>query len=201
MDSYLVSMAVIGFSFLLMSWMPVLSSKLRISYPIIYVLAGIILYLLFSGLPNPNPLTHQRFTLHFTELIVIISLMGTGLKIDEPFKLKTWLVPFRLVSIAMVLTIGVVAVACHYYLAFDWPTSLLIGAALAPTDPVLANDVQVGPPLQGDEGRVRFSLTAEAGMNDGMAFPFTWLAIALATAGTTHETPITTWLWKDCYTA
>ncbi len=197
MDVYVVSFAVIGFAFLLMSWMPAISREARVSYSIIYVLFGMLLYLVSSGLPIPNPIKHQTFTLHFTELIVIISIMGTGLKIDEPFKLKTWAIPLRLVSITMLVTITLVAVAAHYFLAFDWPSAVLIGAVLAPTDPVLASDVQVGPPQQGDKGIVRFSLTAEAGMNDGMAFPFTWLAIALAIMSKNGDASITDWLWMD----
>ena len=197
MDVHLVSLAVIGLAFLLMSWMPVVTARTSVSYPILYVLAGMFLYRLFTGLPVADPLIQQKFTLHFSELIVIISLMGTGLKIDEPFRMKTWVLPFRLAGITMVLSICFVAFLCHYFLKFDWPTSILIGAVLAPTDPVLANDVQVGPPMKGDEGKVRFSLTAEAGMNDGMAFPFTWLAIILATSSMDLETTIAEWLWKD----
>ena len=197
MDVYVVCFAVVGFAFLVMAWMPAISREARVSYSIIYVLMGMVLYLVLSGLPVANPMLHQDFTIHFTELIVIISLMGTGLKIDEPFKFKTWKIPFRLVSINMVLCIGMAAIAAHYFLKFDWAAAVLIGAVLAPTDPVLASDVQVGPPHEGDKGIVRFSLTAEAGMNDGMAFPFTWLAITLAIIANNGDASISEWLWKD----
>nr|MBA2745448.1 cation:proton antiporter [Flavisolibacter sp.] len=130
------------------------------------------------------------------ELVVIISLMGTGLKIDQPFSLKYWKVPFRLVSITMVLSIIMVTCIAHYFLGFDLPSSILLGAVLAPTDPVLASDVQVGPPLEKMHNNVRFSLTAEAGMNDGTAFPFTWLAIALMINGT-DASILTQWVWYD----
>jgi len=43
-----------------------------------------------------------------------------------------------------------------------------VAGSLAPTDPVLAADVQVGPPKTGDEDEVRFGLTSEAGLNDGL---------------------------------
>jgi NhaP-type Na+/H+ or K+/H+ antiporter len=56
---------------------------------------------------------------------------------------------------------------------------MLLAASLAPTDPVLASDVQVGPPRQGVEDEVRFTLTSEAGLNDGLAFPFVNFALAL----------------------
>jgi NhaP-type Na+/H+ or K+/H+ antiporter len=61
--------------------------------------------------------------------------------------------------------------------------ALLLAAALAPTDPVLASDVQVGPPGDREEDEVRFTLTSEAGLNDGLAFPFVLLAIAFVQEG------------------
>jgi len=68
----------------------------------------------------------------------------------------------------------VVALLAWKVFDLDLASALLLGAALAPTDPVLASDVQVGPPHEEEVENVRFSLTAEAGMNDGTAFPFTW---------------------------
>jgi len=73
----------------------------------------------------------------------------------------------------------------------------LLGAILAPTDPVLASDVQVDPPMEGRKENVRFSLTAEAGMNDGMAFPFTWLAILLAAPSAGDINDISLWFARD----
>lgn len=185
MSSYIIIITLIGFAALGMAWMPALSKRTRISYAILYVLLGMIIYLAFGWLlPLPDPLSESELTVHLTELVVIISLMGTGLKIDTPFSFKRWAVPFRLVSITMLLSIfGVMAIGI-YLLGLDPPSALLLGAALAPTDPVLASDVQVGPPLEGTQDNVKFSLTAEAGMNDGTAFPFTWLAIALASTQT-----------------
>jgi NhaP-type Na+/H+ or K+/H+ antiporter len=75
--------------------------------------------------------------------------------------------------------------------------ALLLAAVLAPTDPVLAGDVQVGAPLEGGEHPVRFSLTTEAGLNDGLAFPFVYLALAVAAAGGFTGAVVTEWLWLD----
>ena len=122
--------------------------------------------------------------------------MGTGLKIDERFSFRDWSIPLRLVSITMLLSIGITAFLGYFWLGFSIPSAILLGAALAPTDPVLASDVQVGPPLEKAKSKVRFALTAEGGLNDGMAFPFTWLAIALVASSLNVET-LTTWLLKD----
>jgi NhaP-type Na+/H+ or K+/H+ antiporter len=198
MDSYVISITLIGVAALGMAWMPAISERTKISYSIIYVLLGIVIYGLLNILPTPDPVVKQKETLHLTELVVIISLMGTGLKIDQPFSFKSWAAPFRLVSITMLLCIGISAYLAHRFLGFDWPSALLLGAVLAPTDPVLASDVQVGPPLEKSKDNVRFSLTAEAGMNDGIAFPFTWLAIIAATAGmNSFPEHIGSWLYMD----
>ena len=187
---------MIGLASLAMAWMPSIANRTKISYSIVYVLFGMFIYSLVPLLPAANPFYNSSFSVHLTELVVIISLMGTGLKIDQPFNVKTWRIPFRLVSFTMILSIGVVAFLAHVYLKFDIASSLLLGAVLAPTDPVLASDVQVGPPLEEKKDTVRFSLTAEAGMNDGTAFPFTWLAILASTATLDFPT-LGEWFLRD----
>jgi NhaP-type Na+/H+ or K+/H+ antiporter len=74
--------------------------------------------------------------------------------------------------------------------------ALLIAAVLAPTDPVLASDVQVSGPGKGTEDEARFALTSEAGFNDGFAFPFVHLAIAL-TAATFVAGNLLQWFMRD----
>lgn len=198
METYLLSLTLIGFAALTMAWIPELARKVNISYSILYLLFGIVLYSLFDTLPWPDPLWQEEFTVHFTELVVIIALMGTGLKIDSPFSFNTWGAPFRLILITMALSIFAAAALGYWGLGLDVASAVLLGAVLAPTDPVLAADVQVGPPSQGKENdNVRFTLTAEAGMNDGMAFPFTWLAIVLAVSAETGEPWLVEWVARD----
>src|SRR6478735_7600272 len=180
MEGYFLILAIIGAAALGMAWMPAITEKIQVSYAVIYVLLGIIIFSVIPGMPASDPVINNTLSLHLTEIVVIISLMGTGLKIDERFSFRTWKIPFRLVTITMLLSIGALALVARHFLHFDWPSAILLAAALAPTDPVLASDVQVGPPLEQDQNTVRFALTAEAGLNDGMAFPFTWLAILLA---------------------
>ena len=183
MDSYIIVLTFVGLAALGMAWMPSISRKTGISYSVIYVLLGIVLYIALGPyLPLPDPISQNKDTLHLTEMVVIISLMGTGLKIDQRFSLRRWAVPLRLVSITMVLSIVIVTLAAMWGFGLNLATALLLGAVLAPTDPVLASDVQVGPPNEEIQDKIKFSLTAEAGMNDGTAFPFTWLAIMLALA-------------------
>ncbi|OAQ42375.1 hypothetical protein A5893_04500 [Pedobacter psychrophilus] len=181
MNHYFLLMTLIGFIAVSMAWIPALSKKIKISYSIIYLLIGIFLYLILPGtLPLPDPQANDIFTIHATEIVVIISLMGTGIKIDRKFSFKKWRTPLRLVFIAMIICIAITAIYGKILLGLDLASAVLLGAVLAPTDPVLAADIQVGPPNEGETSETKFALTAEAGMNDGMAFPFTWLAITLA---------------------
>jgi NhaP-type Na+/H+ or K+/H+ antiporter len=198
METYILSLTLIGFAALSMAWIPELMRKINISYSILYILLGVAIYSLFNSLPWPDPLWQEDFTVHFTELVVIISLMGTGLKIDNPFSFKTWNAPLRLISLTMLLFIGIATALGYWAYGFDIASAVLLGAVLAPTDPVLAADVQVGPPSEGKEDdSVRFTLTAEAGMNDGMAFPFTWLAVVLAISAETGEPWVAEWIGRD----
>jgi len=125
---------------------------------------------------------------------VIIALMGAGLKIDRVFSFKHWNMAWRLLLITMPLSILAIMGVAQWVLGTGVVASLLLAASLAPTDPVLAADVQVGGPKQGGEDTVRFALTSEAGLNDGFAFPFVHLAIALSLAASTGEDWFVQWL-------
>lgn len=182
MNSYILILIVVGMTALGMAWMPTFTKATKISYSILYVGVGALLFLAAGNfLPLPDPISKSTVTVRLTEMIVIISLMGSGIKIDRPFTLRNWQVPLRLVSITMLLSIAGVTAIGYYLLGFGLPAATLLGAVLAPTDPVLAADVQVGAPMEGDHTHTKMALTAEAGMNDGTSFPFTWLAIMLAT--------------------
>ena len=197
MDTYILILLVVGLASLGMAWIPSITKRIKISYSIVYVLFGALLYIFADRLPLPDPIRKQQHALHLTELVVIISLMGTGLKIDRPFTFKNWNLPLRLVSVTMLLSIAAIGVLAWQFLNFDPASALLLGAVLAPTDPVLAADVQVGEPQENERNDVKFALTAEAGLNDGLAFPFTWLAIMLAQIATTGEGNLTDWLLTD----
>jgi len=131
-----------------------------------------------------------------SEVCVIIGLFGVGIRIDKLRALKTWRPTIRLLAVAMPLTIAAVAIL-GIFAGMSIAAGLLLGAVLAPTDPVLASDVQVGPPLEGGEHPVRFALTTEAGLNDGLAFPFLYLAMAVLAAGGWTPGLMTEWLAID----
>jgi NhaP-type Na+/H+ or K+/H+ antiporter len=186
---------------LLVSWAPVGLKRLPLTLAILCVAVGILVF--STGLLsfNPDPRTWDTATERLTELVVIISLMGAGLKLDRPVGWRNWSTTVRLLAIAMPLTIVAVAWLGFAGLGFSLAMALLFGASMAPTDPVLAADVQVGPPKSGDEDEVRFGLTSEAGLNDALAFPFVHLAILAAAGGLATQGGLTDWFtikvgWK-----
>jgi len=180
-----VLFAIAGMGALAAAVLPRALAGRPFSLPLVFLLAGFALYQLPLGLPTPDPVAHRAVAEHLSEIVIIIALMGTGLAIDRPLGLHSWGRTWRLLGLAMPL--GIVAITGAAF-GLGWPlaAAALLGAALAPTDPVLASDVQVGKPSRTrDEDEVRFSLTSEAGLNDGLAFPFVYAAIALAgTSGT-----------------
>lgn len=202
MDIYVLSLAVFGAIVLLTAWAPMLLRNLPLSLPIVCIAvgAGLVWSPLFP-IVGWNPLENRYVTEKLTEFVVIVSLMGAGLKLDRPLGWHGWAATWRLLGIAMPLTIAGIALLGWSILGLGLAAALLLGAALAPTDPVLASDIQVGPPGSEEEDEVRFALTSEAGLNDGAAFPFVYLAIAIALAQTTGEPFLGEWflvdvLWK-----
>jgi NhaP-type Na+/H+ or K+/H+ antiporter len=149
--------------------------RLPLSTSLLYLVVGFALGRFGVGQIDP----YQQGVLleHLTELAVIISLFTTGLKLRAPFRASRWRIAVRLASVAMVLTIGLVAAAGVWLLGLPLGAAVLLGAVLAPTDPVLASDVQVESPFHRDI--LRFGVTGEAGLNDGTAFPFVMLGIGL----------------------
>lgn len=171
--------ALVGFALFGLTLQPGLARRYHINLPIIYIALGALATLL--GFPYISPLSSElqaQIITHSSELIVIISLTAAGLAIDLKAGWHRWHATWRLLGIAMPLTI-LALVFLGSWAGLGLAGALLLGAVLAPTDPVLARSVQVGGPGQ-SEDPTRIALTSEAGLNDGLAFPFVWAAIALS---------------------
>lgn len=192
---------LLGGSLLLAAVLPQVLHRWALSAPIVLVATG----MLVGALPLTDgvvvdPVAMRPVVEHVTEVTVLVALMGVGLAIDRRLRWRdraswrSWSPTWRLLAIGMPLTAGGVALLAWGPLGVALPAAVLLGAALSPTDPVLASDVQVGgPTLEGEEeeidedDEVRFALTSEAGLNDGLAFPFVHLAVFLASAGPALE--------------
>lgn len=217
---YELAMAAVGLAILIAAWVPQIIMRRHLTVAVIPLVAGFLIFR-FTETPLPTAIDEEGrwFWEKITEFVVIVSLLGAGLKIDRDLSFSNWRGTIRLLLITMPLTIALTALLGWYFLAMAPAAALLLGAVLAPTDPVLAGDVQVGPPtidmediekkgvpslagkkegIEKEEDNIRFILTSEAGLNDGLAFPFTYLAIAVATLGAGSWTEwIGEWLLRD----
>ncbi|HEU4658667.1 MAG TPA: cation:proton antiporter [Capillimicrobium sp.] len=118
-----------------------------------------------------------------SELAVVVALFATGLKLERELSFYGWRNVIRLLVIAMPLTIAAIALFGSVAMGLSAGAAIVLGACLAPTDPVLAGDIGVGPPGDEEEHEPNFSITGEAGLNDGLAFPFLLLGVVVAGDG------------------
>jgi sodium/hydrogen antiporter len=198
---YHLGMALIGLLAVAAVALPLLLRKRLISYPIVIVLCGAVLSLAFDG-GTFDPVVQGFLAEHLAEFAVIIALTGLGLSIDRRVSWRGWMSTWKLLALTMPLSIVAAASLGWWMVGLAPAAALLFGAALAPTDPVLAADVQIGPPTTGDPDadepdEVRFALTSESSLNDGLAFPFTNLAILVAVGGFAPGMWLTEWLLID----
>ncbi|HEK1007983.1 TPA: cation:proton antiporter [Pseudomonas putida] len=192
--SFIVWVAMLGAVLLLLAltasylrWVPVTTSVVCLALGIALGPSGL-------GLLQLDLAKASGWIEHLTEVAVLFSLFVSGLKLRLPLRSRNWRIASMLAGPLMLMCIGGVSVLLHYGLHMSWGLSLLIGAILAPTDPVLATLVQVNDAQ--DYDRVRFSLSGEAGLNDGVAFPFVILGLLLL-QNTQGEQWLMDWLVQD----
>lgn len=178
-----------GLLLILMALGGTVLARLPLSPSMLYLLVGMLLSPLWLGLVQTGPQAHTVLLEHVTELVVLVSLFTAGLKLSPGLGDRRWLLPLRLALTSMVITVALIA-AAGMMLGLSPGAAILLGAILAPTDPVLASDVQVNS--HGDRDRLRFSLTGEAGLNDGTAFPFVMLGLGLLGL---HDIGTLGWRW------
>ena len=163
--------------------------RLPVSSSMLYLAVGIVVGPTGLNLFHFNPLKQSAFLEALTEVAVLISLFSAGVKMPVPIKLRLWKAPVLLATTSMMVSVGLTTLFGWYILKLPLGAAILLGAIVAPTDPVLATDVQSRRP--GDSDRLRFTLTCEAGMNDGSAFPFVILGMGLLSY---HK--LGSWVWK-----
>jgi NhaP-type Na+/H+ or K+/H+ antiporter len=180
---------VAGLVLTLMALANTILKRLPLSTAQLYLLVGVGIGPLGIGLLVIDPIEKAAVLERLAEVAVILSLFAAGLKLRTPLHDGRWKLPLRLATVSMTLTVGLVALAGVFLLGLPLGAAVLLGAVLAPTDPVLASDVQIDDP--DDRDRLRFSLTGEAGFNDGAAFPFVMLGLGLLGL---HD--LGAWGWK-----
>lgn len=168
---------LIGGLLLVMGLTPSIIKRLPVTSALVYLAVGLIAGPTLLNAFHFNPLKQSALLETLTEVAVLISLFAAGVKMPVPFSFPRWRTPILLAFISMSVTVALVAAFAHYQLGIALGAAVLLGAIVAPTDPVLATDVQIRHP--GDRDRLRFYLTCEAGMNDGSSFPFVMLGLGL----------------------
>ena len=180
-------MFVVGALALAAVALPLVLRDRLISFPIVIVAVGALLTVAFD--PGTfDPLANGFLAEHLSEFAVIVALTGLGLSIDRRVSWRGWMTTWRLLAFTMPISIALTAWLGWWIGGLVPAAAVLFAAAMAPTDPVLAVDVQTGPPTTGDPDadepdEVRFGLTSESSLNDGLAFPFVNLAVLLAVYG------------------
>lgn len=163
--------------------------RLPVSAAMLYLTVGILVGPTGLNLFHFNPLKQSAFLEALTEVAVLVSLFSAGVKMPVPINFHHWKAPILLASTSMMVSVGLTTLFGYYLLKLPLGAAILLGAIVAPTDPVLATDVQSRRP--GDSDRLRFTLTCEAGMNDGSAFPFVILGMSLLAFNRFGD-----WIWK-----
>jgi sodium/hydrogen antiporter len=130
-----------------------------------------------------DPVDDAEVVERLAEFCVIVALFSTGLKLDRELSWAAWASVVRLLALVMPLTIIAIALFGTQVMGLSLAAAVVLGGALAPTDPVLAGDIGVGPPGEEDETEPNFSVTGEAGLNDGLAFPFVLFGLFAAAHG------------------
>ncbi len=195
---YDVGLLLVGLIVLVAVILPRLASDRGVvTAPLMYLALGAFVFVWSWAPPLPDLVADAWWPKRLTELGVIVALTSAGLKLNRPFAWTTWRTSWRLLAITMPVTIGAAAWLGWGVAGLVPATALLLGAVIAPTDPVLAADVQTGPPGEPDDSVTRLALTTEAGLNDGLAFPFTNLAIAVALVGLAPSGWLAGWLLVD----
>jgi NhaP-type Na+/H+ or K+/H+ antiporter len=198
LSSYHILLTALGLAIILAYWLPRFVSGREPAASALLIGLGFAIFGWIPGMPEAiSPLTSPKPWEVASELCVVIGLFGVGLRIDRLTNRARWAPTIRLLALAMPLTILAVALLGWSVAGMTAGGALLLGAVLAPTDPVLASDVQVGRPTEGGEHPVRFALTTEAGLNDGLAFPFVYLGLAIAGASAITPGLLGEWLWRD----
>ena len=181
---------IVGLLLVLMALGGTVLKRLPLSTAMLYLLVGIGVSPLGLDLMGPDPVDNAHLLERLAEVVVLLSLFTAGLKLSPGMSDKRWALPVRLALNSMVVTVALIAGVAWLFLQLPLGACVLLGAILAPTDPVLASEVQLQQP--GDQDRRRCALTGEGGLNDGTAFPFVMLGMGLLGL---HELGDFGWRW------
>jgi NhaP-type Na+/H+ or K+/H+ antiporter len=181
---------IVGLLLVLMALASTVLKRIPLSTAMLYLLVGVGVSPVGLGLLDVRLDKQSHVLERMAEIVVLLSLFTAGLKLSAGLRDRRWALPVRLAVNSMIVTVAVIALVAWLFLDLPAGASILLGAILAPTDPVLASDVQLHEP--GDQDKLRFALTGEGGLNDGTAFPFVMLGLGLLGL---HDLGAWGWRW------
>ncbi len=185
-----LSFALVGLLLVVMTLTSSFIARVPLSSAILYLGVGVCIGPWGLELLTLDPIKDAGLIERLTEVAVLISLFTVGLKLELPLRDARWRIPLQLATVSMLITVGAITAVGVWLLNLPLGAAVLLGGILAPTDPVLASDVQVSDPQ--DRDRLRFGLTGEGGLNDGTAFPIVMLGLGMLSL---HDLGDGGWRW------
>jgi sodium/hydrogen antiporter len=172
----------LGFVLLAAGRVLALEDETRYSASLVYLGLGLAAAAVIDALDLGwiDPFEDASLIEHLTEFALVVALFASGLTISRALRWREWRAVVGLLVVVMPLTIAAGAAFGALAMALSLGVAVALGGILAPTDPVLAGTVGLGPP--GDtrrESDARFNLTAEAALNDGLVSPFVLLGVLI----------------------
>ena len=167
----LLAFAVVLFAGVLLSG---LAHRTILSTAVLFLVAGLLLGEGATGVLDLQP--DDEIVVGLAELALFSVLYTDGMRVGFNDLRSAWRLPGRALILGMPLTFGITAVLAHYVAGLPWTESMLIGAVLAPTDPVFASAI-VG--REEVPRRLRSLLNVESGLNDGLALPVVLVLLAV----------------------
>jgi NhaP-type Na+/H+ or K+/H+ antiporter len=180
MPSFQETVTVLGLLLMLGALVSGLARRSVLSLAALFVLAGFVLG--NGGLEVIDFRARSGFVTDLAFAALIVILFRDGLEVESEMLQRAWHLPLRKLVLAMPLTTIIVAAATRVLIGLSWTESFLLGALLAPTDPVLTSSIVTN---SGVPRLIRHSLNLESGLNDGLALPavLTFLAALSADSG------------------
>ena len=178
MTSFPATVGVLGLLLVVGALLSGVARRSVLSLAVLFVVAGFVFGKGAAGVLRFDPTS--GFVSDLTTVVLVVILFRDGLEVEADFLRTEWRLPLRKLVIGMPITAAIVAVVAHLVVGLSWLEAFLLGALLAPTDPVLSSGVVTDPRVP---AVIRHSLNLESGLNDGLALPAV-LALIAALAAT-----------------
>ena len=172
----MVAILVFAVALFLAALISELADRSIVSTTVLFLVVGFVAGPQLLGLIELAPQSHVLSRL--AEFAMFTVLFTDGMELAKKDLLRSWRLPTLALAVGLPLTVLGTAALGRYVVGLSWIQALLVGAVLAPTDPVFASAI-VG--RQGIPARLRNLLNIESGLNDGLALPLVVVLLAVAT--------------------